>query len=180
MQLRRIVTEFPRIEPVAYAFTYADTATYEEEIDEWFTYSDADFLRLRNAQETFARRWKKFHSGSWVGSEKETLTAFIRREVTGLQATDLKRRCKSLQTLLHITLGVWDETASNIRGDDGEVLDKSKSRTLATASQIESIKAGVVLITEGGGVAQLYELMKRAFDRHWYIPKSIYQKCRYC
>jgi hypothetical protein len=172
MQLRRIVTEFPRIEPVAYAFTYADTATYEEEIDEWFNYNDAEFLRLRTAKETFERRWKKFDTRSWMTADREAKMAFIRREVTSLQATDMKRRCKSLQTLLHVTLGVWDETAgihnSTMIGDELDAPEKSKSKTTATTAQLESIKAGVLLVSECGGVTQIYELMKRTFDRLWY------------
>lgn len=181
MQLRRIVTEFPRIEPVAYAFTYADAATYEEEVDEWFTYNEAEFLRLRNAKETFERRWKKFDTRSWMDADKETQMAFIRREVTGLQATDLRRRCKSLQTLLHISLGVWDETAgihsSAINGDELDAPEKPKGRTAATAAQIESIKAGVLLVTECGGVSQIYELMRRAFDKLWYGPRYQIYHC---
>jgi hypothetical protein len=175
MQLRRIVTEFPRIEPIAYAFTYADTASYEEEIEEWFSYSDAEFTRLRNARETFERRWKKFETRSWSTADKDTQEAFIKREVTGLQATDLRRRCKSLQTLLHISLGVWDETAGagNSTPDsaepDKDVEGKFKSRTVATKTQVDSIRTGVQLITECGGVSQTYELMKRAFDRLWYV-----------
>lgn len=175
MQLRRIVTEFPRTEPIAYAFTYADTASYEEEIEEWFSYSDAEFKRLRNAQETFERRWKKFETRSWGAADKDTHEAFTKREITGLQATDIRRRCKSLQTLLHISLGVWDETAGpdNAEPDgtepDKDAEEKSKSKTVATKTQVDSIRSGVHLITECGGVAQTYELMKRAFDRLWYV-----------
>lgn len=172
MQLRRIVTEFPRIEPVAYAFTYTDTATYEEEIDEWFNYNDAEFQRLRTAKETFERRWKKFDTRSWMTADEETKIAFIRREVTSLQATDLKRRCKSLQTLLHVILGVWDETAgthnSATTTDELDAPGKSNSKTTASTGQIESIKAGVHLVTDCGGVKQIYELMKRSFDKLWY------------
>lgn len=171
MQLRRIVTEFPRIEPIAYAFSYADTASYEEEIDEWFSYSSAEFTRVRNAQETFDRRWKKFEPRSWSTADKETQKTFIRREITGLQATDLRRRCKSLQTLLHISLGVWDESAG--AGDptpettEPNAEEKTKGRTAASKTQVESIRRGVLLITESGGVTQTFELLRRAFDRFW-------------
>jgi hypothetical protein len=168
------VTEFPRIEPIAYAFTYADTASYEEEIEEWFSYTDAEFTRLRNAQETFERRWKKFDTRGWSMADKDTREAFIKRELTGLQATDLRRRCKSLQTLLHISLGVWDETS----GVDSPMSDKStepgadtegkvKSKTVATKTHVDSIRTSILLITDCGGVPQIYDLIKGAFDRLW-------------
>jgi hypothetical protein len=175
MQLRRIVTEFPRIEPIAYAFKYADTASYEEEIEEWFSYNDAEFTRLRNAQETFERRWKKFETRSWGTADKDTQEAFIKREITGLQATDPRRRCKSLQTLLHISLGVWDETAGletstpDSAGPESNTEGKAKSWTVATRTQVESIWSGVQLITTCGGVSQIYDLMKRVFDRLGYV-----------
>jgi hypothetical protein len=173
MQLRRIVTEFPRIEPIAYAFTYADTASYEEEIEEWFTYTDTEFTRLRNARETFQRRWKKFETRSWGTADKEAQEAFIRREIIGLQATDPRRRCKSLQTLLHISLGVWDESAGAPESEAVQELNdpstegKVKGKTLASREQIDFMRTGVQLITECGGVIHIYELMRRAFDRYW-------------
>jgi hypothetical protein len=181
MQLRRIVTEFPRIEPIAYAFTYADTASYEEEIEEWFSYTDAEFTRLRNAQDIFERRWKKFDTRSWGTADKDAQEAFIKREIAGLQATDLRRRCKSLQTLLHISLGVWDETAgvenSVVENDGSDTCaeGKVKSKTVATKTQVDFIRTGVLLITECGGVPQIYELFKRAFDRLWYseTPQNV-------
>jgi N1221-like protein len=170
MQLRRIVTEFPRIEPIAYAFTYADTASYEEEVDEWFSYNESEYARLRTAKNTFSRRWKKFDVRGWADADGDTREAFTQREITGLQATDLRRRCKSLQTLLHISLGVWDESAGIERAvsdTNGPGTGDTKARSAATKSQIEAIQDGVRLITESGGVSHVYELMKRAFDRLW-------------
>ena len=38
MQLRKIVTELPKVEATPYAFTYSDAASLPEEIEEWFTY----------------------------------------------------------------------------------------------------------------------------------------------
>lgn len=169
MQLRRIVTEFPRVEPIAYAFTYADTASYEEELEEWFSYDDVDFARLRNARDTFERRWKKSETRSWVECDIDTKKTFIQSEITGLQAADIRRRCKSLQTLWHIVLGVWHETADcsipTADGSETAAEDAIKSKTTASKSQMEAIKGGVMLLTECGGIPQIYQLMQRAFDR---------------
>jgi hypothetical protein len=171
MQLRRIVTEFPRIEPIAYAFTYADTASYEEEIEEWFSYTDAEFSRLRNARETFERRWKKFETRSWGTADKETQHAFIQREIAGLKATDPRRRWKSLQTLLHISLGVWDESAGAAErvaeGTEPDTEEKAKGKTVASKAQLDFMRTGVILLTECGGINPIYESMRRAFDRFW-------------
>jgi hypothetical protein len=172
MQLRRIVTEFPRIEPVAYAFTYADTDTYEQELDEWFTYSEIERLRLQAARQTFERRWKKFEGRSWTDVVTERQAAFMRREVAGLQSSNLNRRLKSLQTLLHVALGVWDETAgthdpTGIDSNSSPTGEQKRRKTSATASQIEGIKHGVRLLTECGAIYHVFDLMRRTFDKIW-------------
>lgn len=177
MQLRRIVTEFPRVDPVSYAFTYTDAASFEEEIDEWFSYNDAEFRRLHRAKDTFERRWKKFAGKSWLVANEEERKKFVQREIVGLHATDLRRRCKSLQTLLHTVLGVWNETAgieTSVLGEkvppeqgDNTETPKEQRKSKATASQVMHIKAGINLVAQAGGIAVLYEVMQNAFKNLW-------------
>ena len=159
MQLRRIVTEFPKIDPTTYAFTYADAASFEEEIDEWFSYNDAEYKRLQRARDTFERRWRKFSNKPWL--ESQDRQKFVEREVNGLHATDLRRRCKSLQTVLHIVLGVWDETAG-IKSEEA-----TKSRTKATPKHLENMKAGIVMVTNAGGIALVFQVLQNAFKMLW-------------
>lgn len=158
MQLRRIVTEFPKIEPTAYAFTYADAAPFEEEINEWFSYNEAEYKRLQRARDTHSRRWKKFRAKEWLDAGIGERTKFVEKEVKGLHATDLRRRCKSLQTVLHVVLGVWNETA-------GVVGDEAKTK--ASAVHLEHIKKGITLVAEAGGIALLFQVMQDAFKMLW-------------
>jgi hypothetical protein len=161
MQLRRIVTEFPKFDPTAYAFTYADSASYEEEIDEWFSYNEAEYKRLQRARDTHSRRWKKFAKKEWLESDEEERLKFVEKELKGLQATDLRRRCKSLQTMLHVVLGVWNETAGL------PVPDEEKGKTRATPLQLEHMKKGIALVAEAGGLALLYQVTQNAFKMIW-------------
>ncbi|KAG9232105.1 pheromone-dependent cell cycle arrest protein-like protein Far11 [Amylocarpus encephaloides] len=165
MQLRRIVTEFPKAEPISYDFVYADTATFEEEVDEWFSYNEAEYKRLHRAKDTFGRRWKKFSGKPWLEADQGERQNFAEREVNGLLATDLRRRCKSLQTILHIILGVWDETAG-IELSNKEA-DAPKNKTRATQIQLEHMKSGVLLVARAGGVPLLYKVMQNAFKGLW-------------
>lgn len=183
VQLRRIVSEFPKIDPTSYAFTYADTATFEEEVDEWFSYNDAEFRRLQRAKGTFERRWKKFAGKEWAEVDEAQRKEFVKQESNGLQAIDLRRRCKSLQTILHIILGVWHETAGEAeepvpsKGKEKEVEQettnrpeespKPKSRTKATKSQLEYMESGILLVAEAGGIPHLFRVMQDAFNRLW-------------
>jgi len=164
MQLRRIVTDFPKTEATPFAFTYTDTATFEEEIDEWFSYNEAEYKRLLRANDTFVRRWKKFAGIPWLEAEQRQRESFVEREINGLLATDLRRRCKSLQTILHIILGVWDETAGL---KPVEETDVAKKKTKATKYQLEHMKFGILLVARAGGIPLLYEVMQNAFKRLW-------------
>jgi DNA replication initiation complex subunit (GINS family) len=177
MQLKKIVTDFPKIDPTSYAFTYADTASFEEEVDEWFSYNDAEYRRLNRAKDTFERRWKKFTGNAWVGAEQEQKKKFVEKEVKGLYATDLRRRCKSLQTILHIILGIWDETAgikpSEVNNETSKSKDKEqegevpKPKTKATPFQLEHMKLGIALVSEAEGMEVLFNVMENAFKRLW-------------
>ena len=158
MQLRRIVTEFPKVEPTAYAFTYADTASFEEEIDEWFSYNEAEYKRLQRARDTHTRRWKKFRTKDWLDAGIGERTKFVEKEVKGLQATDLRRRCKSLQTVLHVVLGVWNETAG-ATGDD--------AKTKASQIHLEHMQKGIELVADAGGIVLLFHVMQNAFKMLW-------------
>jgi hypothetical protein len=166
MQLKRIVTDFPRVEPTAYTFTYADTASFEEEIDEWFSYNEAEFVRLRRARDTFTRRWKKQALMPWSSAEEKNRKRFLEQELEDLDSPLLLRRCKALQSVLHIVLGVWNQSAAGVPAVEPGSL-KEKPKTTATKSQVEAMKAGVLLITECDGVGRIYTLMKQAFDRFW-------------
>ncbi len=165
MQLRRIVTELPKIEPTSYAFTYADTASFEEEVDEWFSYNDAEYKRLNRAQNTFERRWRKSAGKAWLDADQEEREKFVAREVAGLNVTDLRKRCKSLQTILHIILGTWDETAG--RNVFPQTAEGPKARTKATPFQLEHMKAGALLVAQAGGIVFLFEVMQNAFKKLW-------------
>ena len=39
-QLRSIVTNLPKLEPKAYAYSYEETRTFPEELEEWFQYTE--------------------------------------------------------------------------------------------------------------------------------------------
>jgi hypothetical protein len=180
MQLRKIVTEFPNAEPTSYTFTYSDTATYEEEVDEWFSYNNAEFKRLDRAKNTFARRWKKHGGKPWLEASREQRKEFLKLEVDDLRNDDLRRRCKSLQSILHVVLGVWSETAGLKQEDemkekgnksDGNEKEsaacKTNPKTKATKLQLEHMREGMSLVGEVGGISMLYEVLRNAFKRFW-------------
>ncbi|CCU76607.1 putative Blumeria specific protein/putative protein required for hyphal anastomosis [Blumeria hordei DH14] len=158
-QLRRIVAEIPKTEAIPYAFTYADTASFEDEINEWFSYSDAEYKRLIHAKDIFQARWKKFGSKPWTLSDESVCEKFVKKEISELQTSSSNRRWKSLQTILHIVLGVWDVTACIDSKNDHRV-----SQAKASSKQISQMKFGLNLVARAGGVPILFNILQNVFQ----------------
>lgn len=121
MQLRRLVTEMPRVEPTPYAFVYTDAATLPEELEEWFTYNLEERARILKAQSSFATEWGAHNNWVFTGDEEGTLDwmkasldkrrEFMRKLIAGLQEPDLDKRLRQLEALVYLVLGCWHETA---------------------------------------------------------------------
>ncbi|OBT92702.1 Factor arrest protein 11 [Pseudogymnoascus verrucosus] len=164
LQLKRIVSDFPRVEPTSYAFTYADTASFEEEIDEWFGYANTESLRVNRARVCWGGRWKQSSKKLWMEEERSVKSEFVRKECEGLKGEAGGRR-KSLQRIMHILLGVWDESAGTTKPlahasrDMGVGEEEPQIRSQATKSQVDAMKDGVALVTECGGVAAAFQAM---------------------
>ena len=187
------MNEFPKTDPLTYSFEYDDTATFEEEIDEWFSYNPAEFTRLIRAREAFVQRLHTLYNDTWLNITEGEKRAFVEAQVDELSSVDLRGRCRSLQAILHIILGVWDETAalqvnSSELGGEGKgkslpvgqakqnESEETKSsdprhsptKTEATESQIAHMKTGILLFAEAGGINLLFEVMQNAFNNLWY------------
>lgn len=160
VQLRRLLTDFPKLDTVSYAFTYEDTAPFEEELNEWFSYNEAEYSRLLRAKQKFEDRWKKFGKKPWLESNTSEHQRFIEREVAGLLASDLRRRCKSLQTILHIALGVWDVTAHL-----GLLQESTISKTKASPKHLKHIRRGVDLLAKAKGIPVIFDVLQDALRR---------------
>ncbi|RKF63331.1 Factor arrest protein 11 [Erysiphe neolycopersici] len=160
IQLRRLVNEFPKVDATNLDFTYKDSASFEDEINEWFAFNDTDFRRLLLVKEKFERRWKKFRNKSWLESDISEHKIFLIREVEGLTDSNLPRRCKRLQTILHITLGVWDLTA---KADSLKESTEAKSKV--SKQHLEHIKRGINLLAECDGIQILFDVLKNSLKR---------------
>lgn len=128
MQLRRLVTDMPRVEPTPYAFVYKDAATLPEELEEWFAYSVEERARILKAQSSFAAEWGTYNNWVFTGDEEGALdwmkTApekrrdFMQRLLAGLEQQDLDKRLRQLEALVYLVLGCWHETAG-VQVSDG-------------------------------------------------------------
>jgi hypothetical protein len=121
MQLRRLVTEMPRVEPTPYAFVYQDAASLPEELEEWFAYSVEERARILKAQSSFAAEWGAYNNWvftgedegalDWMKTTPEKRRDFMKKLLAGLEEHDLDKRLRQLEALVYLVLGCWHETA---------------------------------------------------------------------
>ncbi|KAF7548229.1 hypothetical protein G7046_g8750 [Stylonectria norvegica] len=162
MQLRRIVAEFNRTDPVAYDFEYSDMGPHPEEIDEWFVYQFWQWVRLNSAQRAFEWHWQhEFRAQhTWDDADNDTRTRFIKAAIAGVRSNDPASRLASIGKLVYLVLGRWGDTAMpNATGGD--------HKSVASLSQLQAIKAGVECITSLDGLPVIWEALRECFEAHW-------------
>lgn len=171
-QLRRIVSEIPKQDTIAYDFQYTDTAPLAEEVDEFFTYQFWQWVRLNNAQRAFEGAWDQENAEfGWDDAAEESRTAFVQKTIGGLKSSDNATRTNAIGTLLYIALGRWSETAGL-----SPATSDPKLRTAATPSHLAAMKSGVQLIAELDGLSAVWDVFQQASEASWCvrIPSSIH------
>ncbi|KKY25423.1 putative required for hyphal anastomosis [Diplodia seriata] len=114
MQLKKLVTDMPKVEPTPYAFEYEDAASFEVEIEEWFSYSIEEQAMLLKAQSSFVEEWVALEDGTlsnlaayeqgemdWVNAPPALREQLTCKLVSGLAQTDNKEmRLRNLEALV--------------------------------------------------------------------------------
>ncbi|KAK2023045.1 N1221-domain-containing protein [Colletotrichum zoysiae] len=161
LQLRRIVAEFSRGEPVAYDFVYNDMGSHDEEIDEWFVYQFWQWVRLNAAQRAFEWQWQHEYDvqSTWEETEYQTRVKFTQDALDGLQAKDPAHRSASIGKVLYLVLGRWGDTSTPATMGD--------RRSAASAFQLEAIRSSIVFLTSLNGIATVWEALQGCFDVFW-------------
>lgn len=163
MQLRRIVAGVNSAEPVAYDFVYADMGPHAEEIDEWFVYQFWQWVRLNAAQKAFEWHWNQESGGKlgWDDADHDTRAKFVQAAIAGVQSDDAALRATSIGKIMYLVLGRWGDTAMPHATDE-------TSRSIASISQLQAIKAGVTCLTSLDGLSVVWEALRNVFEIHWY------------
>jgi hypothetical protein len=196
VQLKRLVDNMPRVEPTPYAFTYEDASTFEEELEEWFSYSVEEQAMILKAQSSFAQEWGSYNglvfiNGSayeegnldWATTADEQREEFVRKILAGIQQTDANARLKNLEAAVYLILGCWYETAGQMApvrqaGGEAEGVTSSNNKPASdkfalSRLQIEWIRKNVQMILDCGGLEVLFSAMRRACLRTWYVISNL-------
>ena len=165
-QLRRIVADFPKTEPIVYDYVYTDMGPIEEEVDEWFMYNFWQWVRLNAAHRAFHSSWTKMFTSDlpWDDVHMDDKRSFVRNALDQMQSTDRTVRNEGVGTLVYLVLGRWTETvkAANIPN-----VGDPKVKSAATGAQLEAMKAGVKLLVECGGIPLIWKALRDSFEPFW-------------
>jgi hypothetical protein len=188
-QLKRLVNDMPKYEPAAYTFIYHDSASFPEELEEWFTYSEEERSDSFHAKATFERKWGAFvakthanaeHGAKWIDADISKRRRFVESEGAGLESVDAQRRGECLESLVYVGLGIWGETAGltsvqvdtrtggaddNVGGEEAKGGDKYESAGL----QMDWMMQGAELIYEAMGVPAVFDVLRGACLRSWSV-----------
>ncbi|KAJ4369867.1 Factor arrest protein 11 [Neocucurbitaria cava] len=181
-QLQNLVRGIPKVEPAPYAFTYDDASSFEEELEEWFTYAVEEQAMLLKTQASFALEWSAYNGLNDTSYEQKGLdwdratatqhTEFVEHLLEGITQPDPVARLKKLEALLYVLLGCWHETAglvaSSVDGEaspgQGSSADQAYKSTYAkSGKQASLIKQNVQLLAESNGFQVVVDVLHSSF-----------------
>ena len=141
IQLRSLVSDLPKVNPAPYAFEYGDASSFEDELEEWFSYSVEEQANLLKVQTSFAQEWSVFNGLSstpyedggldWLAATKAQQSEFIQYLLDAMDPLEPMTKLQKLEALLYVMLGCWYESAGHGRSDldgDGSTSKGSGSR----------------------------------------------------
>ena len=192
-QIKRLVNDISMAEPAPYAFTYSDTASFREELEEWFTYDKAEQEMLLATWTSFSKLWGAFQktlksesiadaelNSDWVESTDLVRFRFIEDLMKGLQQHDIEERLQHIEALTYIALGSWHETAGlELEKDhkllftesDNKYLSQDEGDCTYAQSQLYWITMNMKFIASCGIVQSVMDLLFEICqqERYWLI-----------
>jgi hypothetical protein len=183
-QLRKLVNDIPKVEPTPYSFTYEDASSFEDEMEEWFTYTVEEQAMLLKTQASFAHEWGSFNgldgasynegSVDWAKSTGVQHKEFVQSLLDVIKLPDPVSRLKKLEALVYILLGCWHESAGSsvanqnaepaISEGEGSTNEEPApgSRWAKSGLQVELIRKNVQLLIACGGLQTIVDVMRSA------------------
>ncbi|GME27068.1 N1221-like protein [Neofusicoccum parvum] len=190
LQLKKLVVDMPKVEPTPYAFEYEDAASFECEIEEWFSYSVEEQAMLLKAQSSFVEEWVALSDGTlsnlaayeqgemdWCKAEPALRDQLARKLIGNLAQPDKETRLRSLEALVYIALGCWHETAGLSKTEPGAPAEgeptspandaDQPSNYVKSDVQIDWIRNGVQMIHECDGINPIFDVARAACLREF-------------
>ena len=191
LQLKRLVTDLPKLEPTAYAYDYSETRSFPEELEEWFSYTEEERYILLRSKETFNDKWEQAQAerpdpsdkaSEWTDVEPEDRESFIVGAIKALDNSEISSRVKSLECLSYVALGVWGGTAGLDTEDDGSNLTPADTRWVGSQHtkpklQLKWIVNGTRMLCKHGAVQKLLDVLKRLWESEQSVSPLLSSVC---
>lgn len=186
LELKRLVTDLPKLEPTAYAYDYSETRSVPEELEEWFSYTEEERYMLLRAKQTFDEKWEQAQAEQPVSSDKalqwqdvsvEDRESFMIGAIEALQSPEISSRVKGLECLSYVALGVWGDTAgvekddqvSHLTAADNKWMDSSNTKPKV---QLEWIINGTRMLCELDAVQRLLDVLIKLWESEQDVEMS--------
>lgn len=182
--LQSLARGLPEADATPYAFTYDDASSFEEEVEEWFSYAVEEQAMLLKAQASFALQWSAFNgqndtsyeegSLDWNRAEKAQHKEFIQHLLEGVKLPDHVLRLKKLEALVYVLLGCWHETAGlPAESADGDLASGRNSRARharpaayeQSGRQMSLIRQNMQLLFECNGLQIVVDVLRSTLTR---------------
>ena len=183
-QLQNLVGGLPKADATPYAFVYDDASSFEEELEEWFSYAVEEQAMLLKTQASFALEWSAFNGQNntsyeeggldWNRAATQQHKEFVEHLVGDIKQRDPVSRLKRLETLVYVLLGCWHETAGLPPATtDSEIDSGRNSRTEharnvtyeQSGQQTALIKRNVHLLVDSNGLQTLVDVLRSSLLR---------------
>ena len=178
-QLKRLVSDLPKFEAAAYAYTYEDTRSLPEELEEWFQYTDEDVDFLSRGKEAFEYRWQHEarDTKAWSDTSRLERASFLNSLLHDMPSQHVLELVKNLDAVVYITLGVWYENAGLEENLTADVASDDRYRR--SSVQIRWIWDAVGILVEIGMIPRLYGSLRQICENEklaFFQP--LYSCCR--
>ncbi|KAK6510700.1 Factor arrest protein 11 [Arthrobotrys conoides] len=144
-QLKKLVTEMPKQKQIEYAFKYSDTDTLQNEIEEWFPYTEAERQLVLACKRQFQRIYTEV---PWTRSSAVRKRKCLNRLVEYIESSSQDQRIEALLSICYVAQGVYGETRS-------------------TDHQLHWIKENCKLIRQTSILDPLWSLIRMRISKEW-------------
>jgi hypothetical protein len=176
-QLQRLVNNLPSAEPAPYTFKYDDASSFEDELEEWFSYNLEEQAMLLKTRTSFSTDWQSYMSGEsdtcdWHMADPGRRKEYMSSLLDAITKTDPAGKLRRLEALVYVLLGCWHESAGLPRNDAENIsnsqddLDSNGHAHSApyekSGLQVDLIRQNVRLLVECEGLQTLVDTMRSA------------------
>ncbi|KAL8720229.1 MAG: hypothetical protein Q9181_007944 [Wetmoreana brouardii] len=175
LQLRRLVTDLPKLESQAYAYEHADARSFAEEVEEWFPYSEEEKYMLLKGREAFETQWERrkgVGAPKWTNSDEMERVQFVKDVIAEVEKQD--GAIEGVDSLAYIAMGCWGETAGLEEKGAGDPTKESVeeeqwggtllSQHSQSTRQIKWIRKACELLASCRAAQCLFDVLRKACD----------------